>query len=108
MRKIIGLGLVVLLLSACSWVKLTPEGEKVTVAKAEHVTNCKFSGTTTVSVKSETLGERDLGKVKTELETLARNEASKLKGDTVVPVNDIKDGEQTFKIYQFNPYVVLV
>lgn len=103
MRKIIGLGLVVLLLSACSWVELTPEGEKVTVAKAAHVTNCKFAGTTTVSVKSETVGERDLAKVKTELETLARNEASKLKGDTVVPVTEIKKGEQTFKIYQCNP-----
>jgi hypothetical protein len=103
MRKIIGLGLVVLFLSACTWVELTPEGEKVTVAKAEHVTNCKFAGTTTVSVKSKTVGERDLGKIKTELETLARNEASKLKGDTVVPVTEIKEGEQTFKVYQCNP-----
>lgn len=100
MRKIIALGLVVLFLSACTWVELTPEGEKVTVAKAEHVKDCKFAGTTTVSVKSRTLGERDLAKVKSELETLARNEAIKLKGDTVVPVTEIKDGEQTFKVYQ--------
>ena len=49
------------------------------------------------------MGERDAGKVKTELETLARNEAIKLKGDTVVPVTEIKDGEQTFKVYQCNP-----
>ena len=104
MRKIIGLGLVVLLLSACSWVKLTPEGEKVTVAKAAHVTNCKFAGTTTVSVKSDMASvDRDTEKMKTELETLARNEASKLKGDTIVPVTEIKDGEQTFKVYQCNP-----
>lgn len=102
MRKIIGLGLVMILLTACTWVKLTPQGEKVTVAKAAHVTNCKFAGTTTVSVKSRTLGERDSGKIKTELETLARNEASKLKGDTVVPVTEIKNGEQTFKVYQCN------
>ncbi len=102
MRKIIGLGLVVLLLSACSWVELTPEGEKVTVAKAEHITNCKFTGTTTVSVRSTAVGDRDMAKIKTELETLARNEASKLKGDTVVPVTEIKDGEQTFKVYQCN------
>jgi hypothetical protein len=103
MRKIIGLGLVVLLLSACSWVELTPEGEKVTVAKAAHVTNCKFAGTTTVSVKPDALGARNAEKVKTELETLARNEASKLKGDTIVAVTEVKDGEQTFKVYQCNP-----
>ena len=103
MRKIIGLGLVVLLLSACTWVELTPEGENVTVAKAEHVTNCKFTGTTTVSVRSTAVGDRDMAKIKTELETLARNEAVKLKGDTVVPVTEIKEGEQTFKVYQCNP-----
>jgi len=104
MRKIIGLGLMVLLLSACSWVKLTPEGEKVTVAKAAHVVNCKFAGTTTVSVKSDMASvDRDIKTVKTELETLARNEASKLKGDTIVPVSEIKDGEQTFKVYKCNP-----
>ena len=104
MRKIIGLGLVVLLLSACSWVKMTPEGEEVTVAKAAHVANCKFAGTTTVSVKSDIVSfKRDAEKMKTELETLARNEANKLKGDTIVPVTEIKDGEQTFKIYKCNP-----
>ena len=104
MRKIIGLGLVVLLLSACSWVKMTPEGEEVTVAKAAHVANCKFAGTTTVSVKSDIASfKRDAEKMKTELETLARNEANKLKGDTIVPVSEIKDGEQTFKIYKCNP-----
>ena len=104
MRKIIGLGLVVLLLSACSWVKMTPEGEEVTVAKAAHVANCKFAGTTTVSVKSDIVSfKRDAEKMKTELETLARNEANKLKGDTIVPVSEIKEGEQTFKIYKCNP-----
>ena len=103
MHKIIGLGLVVLFLSACTWVELTPEGEKVTVARAEHVKDCKFAGTTTVSVRSTAVGQRDMAKIKTELETLARNEASKLKGDTVVSVTEIKDGEQTFKVYQCNP-----
>ena len=103
MRKIIGVGLVTLLLSACSWVELTPEGEKVTVAKATHVANCRFAGTTTVSVRSTAVGERDSDKVKTELETLARNEASKLRGDTIVPASDVNNGEQTFKVYQCSP-----
>ena len=104
MRKIIGLGLLVLLLSACSWVKLTPEGEKVTVAKAAHVSSCKFTGTTTVSVRSDVASvDRDIKTVKTELETLARNEAGKLNGDTIVPASDVKNGEQIFRVYQCNP-----
>ena len=103
MRKFISLGLMVLLLSACSWVELTPEGEKVTVAKATHVTNCKFAGTTTVSVKSDMASvDRNTEAVSTELETLARNEAIKLKGDTIVAGTEVKDGEQTFKVYQCN------
>ena len=103
MRKIISLGFVVLFLSACSWVELTPEGEKVTIVTAAHVKNCKFAGTTTVSVKPDAIGSRDPEKVKSELEILARNEAVRLKGDTIVPATDIKDGEQTFKVYQCNP-----
>lgn len=103
MRKIISLAVVVLFLSACTWVELTPEGEKVTVVTAAHVKNCKFAGTTTVSVKPDAIGARDPEKIKTELETLARNEAIKLKGDSIVPVTDIQNGEQTFKVYKCNP-----
>jgi hypothetical protein len=32
--------------------------------------------------------------------SLARNEAVKLKGDTIVPATDMKDGEQTFNVYR--------
>lgn len=88
-------------LSACTWVKLTPEGEKVRVLGAQEVQSCTKKGKTTVSVKADVAGiERDYEKVKTELETLARNSAVDLNGDTVVPTSKIEDGKQTYDVYR--------
>ncbi|MGW8247949.1 MAG: DUF4156 domain-containing protein [Acidiferrobacterales bacterium] len=92
-------------LSACTWVELTPAGEKVRVLSAQEVQSCTKKGKTTVSVKADVGGiERDREKVKGELEILARNSAIDLNGDTVVPTSDIKDGKQTFDVYRcINP-----
>ena len=104
MRHIINLSLVLLFLSACTWVELTPEAESVRIVDAVHVANCKMVGTTTVSVRADVASfKRDAEKIKTELETLARNEAIRLKGDTLVAATEIQDGEQTFKVYKCNP-----
>ena len=104
MRNIISLGLVLLFLSACTWVELTPEAESVRIVEAVYVANCKLAGTTTVTVKADVASfKRDAEKIKSELETLARNEAIRLKGDTLVAATDIQDGEQTFKVYKCNP-----
>ena len=104
MRNIINLVLVLLFLSACTWVDLAPEAESVRIVEAVHVANCKMVGTTTVSVRSDVASfKRDAEKIKTELETLARNEAIRLKGDTLVAATEIQDGEQTFKVYKCNP-----
>ena len=104
MRNIISLSLLLLVLSACTWVELTPEAESVRIVEAVHVANCKLAGTTTVTVKADVASfKRDAEKIKSELETLARNEAIRLKGDTLVAATDIQDGEQTFKVYKCNP-----
>jgi hypothetical protein len=58
------------LLNACTWVKTTPEGEPVSVATADAVTDC------------------------------ARNEGALLGGDTVVAETPVSDGSQVFGVYQ--------
>lgn len=104
MRNIISLSLIGLFLTACAWVELTPEAEEVRIVEAIHVANCQMVGTTTVSVTSDVVSfKRNPEKIKTELETLARNEAIRLKGDTLVEATAIQDGEQTFKVYKCNP-----
>lgn len=90
---------------SCTWVKTTPEGEKVRVLSTDEVSSCKKLGKTEVSLKHRVAGfKRNQDKVKTELETLARNTAVNMDGDTVVPVTESNEGKQTFAIYRcINP-----
>jgi hypothetical protein len=101
MKKVIAYTLLGMLLQACAWVTLTPEGEKARVLSAGEVTGCKKLGKTTVSVKGDIAGmERLPDRVKAELEILARNSAADLGGDTVVPVGQPEDGRQVFEVYR--------
>lgn len=86
--------------TGCTWVKVTPEGQDVAVAKAADVADCARKGKVTVSVKGN-VGrmERNQMKVTTELATLARNEAAALGGDTVVAESEIIDGRQVYGVY---------
>ncbi|MDH5408625.1 MAG: DUF4156 domain-containing protein [Gammaproteobacteria bacterium] len=89
------------ILSACTWVELTAEGEKVRVLSASEVKSCKKLGKAVVKVKHTIANvERNKEKMTKELEQLARNTAVELKGDTVVPATDIKEGKQTFHVYR--------
>jgi len=105
MKKLLPILFLAFSLNSCTWVDLTPAGEKVRVLSADEVHSCTKKGKTTVSVKAEIAGiERDREKVKEELETLARNSAVDLNGDTVVPAGEIKDGKQVFEVYRcINP-----
>ncbi|MDT8321630.1 MAG: DUF4156 domain-containing protein [Xanthomonadales bacterium] len=88
-------------LHACTWVPLTPEGEKVRVAQPGEVQNCERKGGLTSSLRSRVAGvERKPGKVAGELEALARNEAALMGGDTVVAESPIDDGRQSFGVYR--------
>ncbi len=89
-------------LSACtSWVDLTPEGEQVTVVGLEHVTTCNRLGKTT-SKTTDNLGivNRTAKTVREEVEYLARNEAAKMGGDTIVPISELQEGRQEFAVYR--------
>lgn len=89
----------VLLLSSCTWVRLSAAGENVAVLTESEVANCTRTGTTTVSVRDRVVLERDADKVALELRTLARNRAAD-RGDAIVPSTRVEDGEQTFVIYR--------
>jgi len=87
--------------SSCTWVQLTAEGENVSLASFDLVRNCEHIGRAT----SKTLGsivtvERGGAKLQKELLTLARNEAGRMGGNTVVPESLIDGGEQTFSVYR--------
>ena len=104
MKRTLLYSLLLLSISACTWVDLEPEAEKVVVLSSEEVKKCKLLGSTNVSVKYEVGGfGRDVKQMTGELEILARNEASKLQGDAVVAASEIEKGKQKYNIYRCRP-----
>lgn len=105
MKKLLAIVLFAFTLGACTWVELTPEGEKVRVLSLSEVQSCKKKGKVTASLKAKIAGiDRNKKKVQKELEFIGRNSAVDIDGDTIVPVGEIKDGKQVFDVYRcINP-----
>jgi len=93
--------LLTLLLNACATIQLTPAGEKVRVLAPGEVASCKEMGKTNTSVTAAILGvERPVETLTGELAIVARNSASRMGGDTIVPLTVIANGQQTFVVYK--------
>jgi len=90
-----------ILLSGCSWVKLAPGAETVAVREASQVSHCERIGSATAkSLNKVGFINRNSDKLQSELATMARNEASAMGGNAVVPESQIAEGRQTFGIYR--------
>ena len=89
-----------ILVSGCATLKLTEGGNKVRVLDPAEVTSCKNLGRTNTSVTARVVFERPAEAVAEELETVARNSAANMGGDTIVPLTVIEDGKQTFVVYK--------
>lgn len=90
-----------LILSSCTWVKVTSQGDAVRlVQSARSVEACKKLGSANTKVVSKIVFDRDAEKVANELADLARNEAGLMGGDTIIPASEIIDGRRSFDIYQ--------
>jgi hypothetical protein len=88
-------------LGACSWgIALDSGGNKVRTAWDGNVSGCRDRGTVTVSVLDH-VGPLDRSglKVRDELEVMARNEAAGLGADTIRPLGEPRDGEQSWAAY---------
>ena len=90
-----------LLSASCATVDLTPEGEKIRILAPAEVTSCRELGKTNTSVTAKALGiPRPPETIAKELESIARNSASNMGGDTIVPLTVIADGKQSFVVYK--------
>jgi hypothetical protein len=93
----------ILALGACTWVEPDAGGRMIRVAYEESATaGCvDLRREVTVSVKAEVAGiARDRRKVLDELESLARNDAARVpEADTVRATGPVRDGEQSYKVY---------
>lgn len=104
MRPIATLALAAFLttfVAGCAMVSLTSDGERIRVLNPAEVSSCRELGKTSTSVTATALGvPRPPETIAKELETIARNSAANMNGDTIVPLTVIKDGQQTFVVYK--------
>lgn len=99
--RLFAIAAVIATLQACTWVKLTEQGETVTVV-SKVPDSCERLGSTSSQTKADiaSIGRNDK-KIGTELQTLARNSAARMGGDTVVAETEISEtGEQAFGVYR--------
>ena len=102
MRVVLLAAASIVLLSACTWVHLAPTARDVRVVAAGAMpSGCEKRGEVSVSVKdSVAFYERNALRVRDELETLARNEAPGLGGDSVQPLDGPEDGRQRYSVWR--------
>ena len=87
--------------TACTWVKKSPEAAKVRVVPIDRVADCTVLGNVVASTTGNiVMVKRNANKVRSELETIAQNEAAGSGADTVAPISEIVDGMQTFAMYR--------
>jgi hypothetical protein len=105
MKKSISIIAATILLSACSSLKLTPDGEKIRVLQPNEVNSCRELGKTNTSVTATVVGiDRPDETIAKELIIIASNGAARMGGDTIVPLTVVEAGQQTFIVYKcINP-----
>ncbi len=91
--------------AGCTWVDVKPQGEKVRVLTPQEVTHCRMLGRVTSNTAASVLVfVRGRAKVQEEVNSLARNNAGDMGGDSVVPTGPLIEGEQSFNVYRcINP-----
>ena len=90
------------LLSACTYgIVLDAGGQSVSTDwNGQRVAGCRDIGKVTVSVMSRVgpVDRNDI-KVRDELEIMARNQAAQMHADTITPLGEPRDGEQSWEAY---------
>lgn len=89
------------LLAGCSFNEPTEASKQVMLVKDYNVTTCQKLGDTVARVKDSLGGVKFSEKeVQEELIVIAKNDAAKMGGDSIVAVSDVKGGVQKFAIYR--------
>ena len=87
-------------LGACSFVKVSDTGATVTQANSPDVVNCRSLGEVESQTRAKVLLNRNRNSVRQELIDLARNQASGMGANAIVPVGQPIDGKQKFNVYK--------
>jgi hypothetical protein len=87
--------------AGCTWVKPTPAGEGVHIGTMSEVASCRKLGATHAKTSTKVaFFARSEKKINEELDTLARNEAGEMRGNTIVPQGPAStEGRRSFDVY---------
>lgn len=87
--------------AGCVFVQPTVEGKKVRVLAAHEIEHCRHLGTLTSTV-ADRVGAilRSREAVEDDVLQNAKNAAADMAGDTIVPINTVENGKQTFNVYR--------
>ena len=96
---------ILLALASCATTKLTDEGTKARVLSVDEVKSCQKNGAVTVSVNQKMLNvvPKQSSRIAKQLQILARNSATHMGGDTVVPISKVESGQQTYAVFRCIP-----
>lgn len=99
-RRSLGLLGLVLLLPACTWVKISDEARGIPLREAREVTDCQRLGNITTQVAWKVLGiPRGENKIRVELDNLARSRTLDMQGNAVVR-ESISEGTGHYTAYK--------
>ena len=88
-------------LSACTWVEPTKESNDVTLVKSFNVKSCTKLGASTATVTHKVgIITRDKETVIEELNTMAKNHAAEIGGDSIVELLPAVEGSMKYEIYK--------
>ncbi len=91
---------VALLLSSCTWVKVSEAGAGVAIRAANEVSSCERVGVASVKTTAKVVLARDTRKVQSEVYAMAKNQAGTMNANVAVPIGQIVDGAQSFDVYR--------
>ena len=95
--------MIIIVISACTWIEPTKESLNVILVKPGNVSNCQKLGTTHVTVTHKigiiTRGEEAVNE---DLITVAKNKAENKGGDSIVARGENVEGKMSFDIYKCN------
>lgn len=102
--KLFALSILSLSLAACSWVEPLPGAHSVTVVKSLEKNQCTKLGTTnTNALDAVGIYQRDEDAIIKDLLMLAKNEAVRMGGDTIIAETSLEKGRMRFGIYRCKP-----
>lgn len=100
-HKIILVTAISAVFAGCATPRLSAGGEKVRVLAPDEVSSCRQLGKSNATVLDKVVGiNRPMESMEKELETMGRNSAANMGGDTIVPLTVVEHGSQSFIVYK--------